>query len=202
MTITFRHKALLAGWLTLPLCAWAYHEGPGQQLGRLDDAGDALGRARALRDAGSHGEAVEAFDAALALLPEASVDARRRIRLEKAKSQMHAEALPEAHAELRSLVDEVLAEPGTDADLLDDARDAFANSQFYLTWLMRLEGQPRTEWEPEIDAARQTWRLIAERAEVSGDAERAARAQENLESAIRLARLEVKDLQGLPLPSQ
>ncbi|MDA1222399.1 MAG: hypothetical protein O3B85_10290, partial [Planctomycetota bacterium] len=100
------------------------------------------------------------------------------------------------------LVDEVLAEPGADGDLLDDARDAFANSQFYMTWLMRLEGQPRTEWEPEIDAARQTWRLIAERAEASGDAERAARAQENLESAIRLARLEVKDLQGLPLPSQ
>jgi tetratricopeptide (TPR) repeat protein len=197
MTMTFRHKALLAGWLTLPLCAWAYHEGPGQELGRLDDAGDALGRARALRDAGSHAEAVEALDAALALLPESSVDARRRVRLEKAKAQMHAEALPEAHAELRSLV-----EPGADADLLDDARDAFANSQFYMTWLMRLEGQPRTEWEPEIDAARQTWRLIAERAEAAGDAERAARAHENLESAIRLARLEVKDLQGLPLPSQ
>ncbi len=63
---------------------------------------------------------------------------------------------------------------------------------------MRLEGAPREEWEPRIESARQTFKQLA------GDASGAARqeAQEDLESAIRLARMDLSELQGLPLPSQ
>ena len=78
-----------------------------------------------------------------------------------------------------------------------------ANSQYYMTWLMRLEGQPRDLWEPEIDAARQTYKLLAEKNSSSDDdATVGQRFKEDLESVIRLARMDLSDLQGLPLPSQ
>src|SRR5262245_36312584 len=74
-----------------------------------------------------------------------------------------------------------------------------SRSQFYTTWLMRLEGRDRKEWEPEIEAARQNWRLLAEQA---GDEKEAATHRSDLESAIKLSRLEIEDLQGLPLPGE
>ena len=46
---------------------------------------------------------------------------------------------------------------------------AALDSRLSITWLMRLEGHSREEWEPEIEAARQTYRLLAERADASGD---------------------------------
>ena len=71
-----------------------------------------------------------------------------------------------------------------------------------MTWLLRLEGKPREEWEPQIEAARQGYRLLAEDAERRGDQVLGRRSKEDLESAIRLERLQIQDLQGLPLPSQ
>ena len=47
-------------------------------------------------------------------------------------------------------------------------------SQYYMTWLMRLEGLSADEWEPEIESARQTYRLLAEQAEAAGDQDRPA----------------------------
>jgi hypothetical protein len=87
----------------------------------------------------------------------------------------------------------------TDPELMRDARQALANAQFYKTWLMRLEGLDRTIWEPEIEAARQNWRLLAELATTKSEK---ALHQEDLEAAVRLARLDIEDLQGLPLPSE
>ena len=110
--------------------------------------------------------------------------------------------LPDAQRELLALVDEINNDPKADPTLQRDAREALANAQFYMTWLMRLEGQPREIWEPEIEASRQNYRLLAEQAEGRKDAASTQRAKEDLESAIRLARLDIKDLQGLPLPSQ
>ena len=52
---------------------------------------------------------------------------------------------------------------------LAEAREAYANAQYYWTWLMRVEGYTREEWEPEVEVARQTYRLLAERADDRGD---------------------------------
>jgi hypothetical protein len=71
-----------------------------------------------------------------------------------------------------------------------------------MTWLMRLEGEPRETWEPEIESARQTYRLLAEQAETSSDPVQAKKSCEDLAASIRLARMELSELQGLPLPSQ
>jgi hypothetical protein len=103
---------------------------------------------------------------------------------------------------LKNLVDELKEDDRADSHLLAEARDALSNSQYYMTWLMRLEGQPRELWEPEIDAARQTYRLLAEQADAKGNAESAKKHREDLESTIRLARMDLSELQGLPLPSQ
>ena len=71
-----------------------------------------------------------------------------------------------------------------------------------MTWLLRLEGQPRERWEPEIDAAQQSYRLLAEQAEQDGDLNSLSLCQDDLESSVRLARMDIGELQGLPLPSQ
>ena len=110
--------------------------------------------------------------------------------------------LPKARAALTKLVNEMVADADADQSLLDEVRKAQASSQYYMTWLMRLEGYPREEWEPEIEAARQNYRLLAERAGRGGQTAVAQQCREDLESAVKLARMDLEELQGLPLPSQ
>jgi hypothetical protein len=193
---------LLVGWLLIPIGVALWHYGPGQDHVQTDRAAEILARADQCVAAQDWAEAVNQYDEALRLLPSSKVWEQRRIRLEKCKAQMLAAQLPIAHADLRTLVEELQGDPGTPADLLADARSTQAQSQYYMTWLMRLEGQPRELWEPEIEAARQTYRLLEEQAESGGDGTVAKKHQEDLESAIRLARLDLSELQGLPIPSQ
>lgn len=195
-------KLVLLLWLMLPLLVGFYHAGPGQQRVVLDETEALIQRAEQHRDAEEWGQAVEAYARALQLLPAERIREGRRLRLERAKAQMLASQLPAAHEDLRALVDELKADPAASPELLAETRTALANSKYYLTWLMRLEGQPKERWEPEIEAARQTYRLLAEQAEQGGDETKLQGRLEDLESAIRLARMDLSDLQGLPLPSQ
>jgi hypothetical protein len=193
---------LLAAWVLLVPVALAYHLGPGQSRKALDAAAARLTEADRLAAAEEYAAAVEAYDEALKLLPADHRGEGRKIRLERNKAMMLAAKLPEAHADLKTLVDELQEDPASDAKLLADARSALAGSQYYMTWLMRLEGLGPDSWEPEIESARQTYKLLAEQAERRGDAPAATRHKEDLESAIRLARLDLTYLEGLPLPSQ
>ena len=127
---------------------------------------------------------------------------RRSLALERSKCRMFLSELPEATGDLQGLVDEMLEDDGADPALLSDARHTLANAQYYMTWLMRLEGRARDEWEPRIEASRQTFRLLAEQAQQRGDETLRGKALEDLESAVRLARMDLTELQGLPLPSQ
>ena len=195
-------KLALLTWLLLPILAGAYHYGPGQERLKLDDAATALKLADQAVARGDHESALLHYDDALGFLPKEKIDEARRIRLEKNKAQMEAKQLPAAHAELKSLVDELVADGKGDSKIAKEARAALANSQYYMTWLMRLEGVAREQWEPEIEAARQSLKLLADNAEESGDAKAAKTHTEDLESVIRLARMDLGELQGLPLPSQ
>ena len=134
--------------------------------------------------------------------PEGRLDETRRVRLQRAKVQMLDHQLPEASAALRELADQLEADKSADPKLRDDAREALANSQYYMTWLMRLEGLGADgmgardrERPPDLPHACRTGR---------GSAAIPTREQhrEDLESAIRLARLDVGDLQGLEIPKQ
>jgi len=194
---------LLVGWLVLPIGAWAYHEGPGQDRVALEETDAVLLRAHEAADAGNWKLAVAEYTEALDTLPKDpdAVDAKvtQRMQLELNKARMQASGLTDAREALEGMVEQMQEDEGTDPALLADARQLLARSQFYTTWLMRLEGLDRESWEPEIEAARQNWRLLAENAKT--DEERTLH-QEDLEAAVRLARIEIEDLQGLPLPGE
>jgi len=188
---------LLVTWLLLPIGAWAYHEGPGQDRLALDEADAVLIAAHAAADDGRWKDAIRGYEEALAKLPKDQEALSQRLRLEVNKARMQAQQLGTAREELETLVEQLAAEPKADPVLLADARQALARSQFFTTWLMRLEGLSREIWEPEIEAARQNWRLLAEQA---GTAEQKQQHGKDLEAAIRLERMAIEDLQGLPLP--
>jgi hypothetical protein len=208
-------KAVLIAWLLLPAVAAAYHYGPGQEALSLDDAGAAIARGRAASalartTAAKDGDAAarehwatadEAFGEALTLLPKDRVAETRAVILERAKAQMQTSQLPEARRTLETLVEELARDKQTDALQLADARETLANAQYYTTWLMRLEGLPREEWLKEIEASRQNYTLLAEQRKEVGDTDGAAKQASNVESAVRLARIDLKELQGIPLPS-
>ncbi len=190
---------LLVSWLMVPVLFGAYHYGPGQDRLRLDDVADQVAQAERHVAAEEWADAVEAYEEALRLLAPEQVAASRRLRLERDKAQMLAKQLPEANLDLKNLVDELRADKKAEPKLLTEALTALASSQYYMTWLMRLEGLSQDIWEPEIEAARQTYRLLAEEAKSEGATRRYT---EDLESAVRLARMDPGELQGLPLPSQ
>jgi hypothetical protein len=193
---------LIIAWLMAPVLVAAYHYGPGQEQLKLDDAASHVRLAERHAAQEQWADAVTHYDEALRLLPADHVEEHRRLRLERSKAQMLARKLPDANADLLNLVAEVSEDASADAKLLADSRSALANSQYYMTWLMRLEGEPRDVWEPEIEAARQTYRLLAEQSEQAGEAATAKKHREDLESTVRLARMDLSELQGLPLPSQ
>jgi hypothetical protein len=193
----------LTAWAFLPLVAVAYHYGPGQTALREDRAAAAISTAETAVAAENWKAAVDAYDEALGALPAERKDEALRLRLEKSKAQMLSAGLPQAHEELKTLLSELTelgekATPGQ-SQLRNETRAALGNSHYYMTWLMRLEGQPREIWEPEVEAARQHFTLL-ESAEVSVDQK--VRYQKDLAASVRLARMDLTELQGLPIPSQ
>lgn len=196
-----RTFALLA-WLMVPVLVGAYHYGPGQEKLRLDDVSRLLADADKLAGLQQWSKASAEYEQALTLLPPGHVNEAWRIRLQRAKVQMFDRQLPEANAALKELVEQIEGDKTADPKLRDDARSALAGSEYYLTWLMRLEGLGAADWEPEIENARQTYRLLAEEATARGDTVAAKKHSEDLESAIRLSRMELAQLQGLDLPKQ
>ena len=69
-----------------------------------------------------------------------------------------------ANEDLKKLLTEVTADDvqPVDSALQARVRETLAESQYYLAWLMRLEGVAREEWLPELESARQNYRLLAE----------------------------------------
>lgn len=195
-------RFFLLVWLLVPVVAGAYHFGPGQRQLQLDDVSLVVAEAEAAVKAERWDKAVAKYEEAMSRLPEGMTEESQRLRLERNKARMLAKQLPEAHTDLKNMLTELVADESVDKTLLAETRAALANSQYYMTWLMRMEGAGRDEWLPEIEAARQAFRLLAENAEENGDSQTAKKCREDLESSIRLARLDLKDLQGLPLPSQ
>lgn len=195
-------KVFLIVWLLIPVGAWAYHYGPGQDRMDLDQVEILVDKAKSSSRRGEHDVAALLYDKALNQLPEGRNQEGRAIRLERAKAQMLAKQLPTARADLQSLLNDIANDETVAESFKDDVRSSLANSQYYMTWLMRLEGRSREDWEPEIEASRQSFRLLAEKAKKSGRSADVTKHQKDLESSIRLARMELTDLQGLPLPSQ
>jgi outer membrane protein assembly factor BamD (BamD/ComL family) len=195
-------KLLVVVWLLLPILAGAYHFGPGQEQVKLDEVDKLVAEAEHFLDEMAWEAAQEKYEEALTLLPEERIATRRRMRLEIAKLQMLNKQLPEAHDSLVAMKDELLADGEVDRKLLNEVQAAYANAKYYMTWLMRLEGHVEEVWMPEIETSRQVYRQLAEAARKAGDEKAALRYTEDLEASIKLARMDLEELQGLPLPSQ
>ncbi len=196
---------LIVAWLFVPILFLGFHFGaPGQRLQTLDQVDQTIRDAKLSAADDDWELAVAKYEEALSLLPAEMTRENRRVMLEKCKAQMMAKQLPDAHSNLQTLLDDMLLEPDDkqSRELINDTRSALANSQYYMTWLMRLEGEPEERWMPEIESARQHYKLLAQDTEQNGEAGAALKHRQDLESAIRLERMDLSELQGLPLPSQ
>ena len=168
----------------------------------MDEVGLMVQAANHYSDQQDWTKTIALCDQTLQTLPEDDVEMRRKVTLEKAKAQMMASQLPNAREALVGLMDEISQDTSVVGAFKNDVRQALASSEFYLTWLMRLEGLGREEWEPHIESARQHYKLLAESATKDKRPQLALLHKKDLESTIRLARMDLGDLQGLPLPSQ
>lgn len=186
-------------WLLVPLAFAAWHFGPGQEHLKLDAAQALISQADSALAEEDYPKAIEKWEAALGKLPKEDVTQGRHLELEIAKAKMLSQKLPEAREELAELMFALDEDPKADPELRDETRSALANSRYYMTYLMKLEGLPDAEWEPEIEAARQEYKLLAETALDSSLAKTSA---DDLEAAIRLARIDPAELYGLPIPNQ
>ena len=193
---------LIVAWLFAGLGGVIYHYGPGQEKLEVDQISGLLRQARQSATAKDFTKAVGLFDEALAEMPSDKITESRVVALEKAKAQMMASQLPKARASLESLLSEVRADENADSEFVADVQSTLANSQYYMTWLMRLEGQPEEMWKPEIEAARKHYAQLTKEAKKIGNDKLLKTSLEDLESSIRLARMDLSDLQSLPLPSQ
>jgi hypothetical protein len=193
---------LIVAWLFIGLGGVIYHLGPGQRQMELDHLDQLLGEARRCVADQHWTDAIEFYDQALAKLPGEKIADAQALVLEKAKAQMMAKQLPQARDTLEQLFREVLASADPDPHFAAEVEATLANAQYYMTWLMRLEGFSKEEWLPEIEASRQHYTQLYLRAQERGDGLAMARNQEDLEAAVRLARMDLTELQSLPLPSQ
>lgn len=193
---------LITLWLAVPLAVAAYHYGPGQELVKGDAAASHLATATKAAAEGNHQAAIEAYDSVLTALPTGAVAEARQVRLARAKERLPSGQLPEAHDELEALFTELSGDASADPELKRETQTALASAKYYLAWLMRLEGGAEEEWRPEIEASRQHFRHLAEEAQAVGHTTLVTTQRENLESAIRLGRMDLTELQGLPLPKQ
>ena len=192
-----RKKIILATlWLLVPVIGLAYHYGPGQAKLALEHTDDLLDESKAAVDEENWSEAIRLYQDALAKLPKDKIQISRKIRLEIAKAKMQNSQLPEAREELAALAAETQSDPDASPELKEQVTSTLANARYYMTYLMKLEGKPDAEWEPEIEAARQEYKLLAQNSPDN------SKHLLDLEATIRLARATPKELYGLPIPTQ
>jgi tetratricopeptide (TPR) repeat protein len=192
-----RKRLFLACWCLLPIGLIAYHYGPGQRDLARNQAAEQLKLAHAAESAGEWREAVLAYDRALSALPPDDQVARTRLQIARFEARTWAGELPEAIVDLE---DALTVMRDKQPQLETELRARLAAGEYYLGWLMRLEGAPSEEWTLEVDQARQHFKHLAEQAQKGGQTAEAVAQQKNLEAVIRLARMDLSELESLPLP--
>lgn len=189
-------KLLILSWLILPLIFATYHFTKGEKNITQDQAQAIIEKAYDHYENEEYTQATDLFTKAIAKLTDNNLNLQRRLKLERAKARIQNSQLPKAREELQALIKDLGDDENADEKLLRDARSAFAYSRYYMTYLMKLESLPKEMWEPEIEAARQEYKLLAQQSQ--GD-ESQGYAQD-LESTIRLARADTDDLTGRAIP--
>lgn len=195
-----KRTLLITLWLLVPAALLALHYGPGQASLARDNASAFLREAQAAEQAERWDAACQAYDRALAALPAGDDATRFKVRHAQANARLYTGELPEAMSDLDALLAEMLKNK-TPPKETQAVRSSLASAQYYAAWLMRLESAPTEEWMAQAENARQHFRLLAEDTR-SHDAETARDHEKNLEAVIRLERMDLSELQGLPLPKK
>ena len=208
-----KKNLLIFLWALAPVALLAYHFGPGQAgLAReearasiraaLNFEAEAKASIRAELDfeAGQQWQqAIDAYNDALAALPETETAKRQQLQLARANARIYVGELPEAMLSMEHLLDETAK--GSDSELESKVRSSLASAQYYTGWLMRLELAEKEEWKEPLEKARQNFRLLAEQTDKT-DAKASEDHQKNLEAVVRLARMDLSEVQALPLPKK
>jgi hypothetical protein len=194
-----RKKLLFGVWLLIPVVVLAFHYGPGQKKLAAEKVAEKIKEARLAEAADDWKAAVAAYADAISILPSDYQAQRNQLQLAHARARMFSGELPEAIVEMDGLLSDLLKDKAA-AGAIREVRATLASAEYYAGWLMRLEGATAEEWMAETEQARQHFRLLAE--ETSKDKSVSEGYQKNLEATIRLERMDLSELQGLPLPKQ
>lgn len=189
-------KRLVFAWLTAGIALFCIHYGPGQEWLSGDRAATLAAQAKKLEESGRWEEARANYEAAVAALPEEGCERQRTVlQMSRAWTYLNTADVAEATHQLQGLLEETRSSDAIDDDLLHDLRGALAHAEYYTAWHMRLENAPREQWRKELEVARQNFRYL-------GEVTPNTSARRNLEAAVLLARMNMEDLQGMPLPEK
>ena len=194
-----KKNLLIFLWALAPVALLAFHFGPGQAGLAREEAKTSIQAALDFEVGEQWQQAIDAYNDALAALPETETAKRQQLQLARANARIYVGELPEAMLSMEHLLDETAK--GSDKELESKVRSSLASAQYYTGWLMRLELAEKEEWKEPLEKARQNFRLLAEQTDKT-DAKASEDHQKNLEAVVRLARMDLSEVQALPLPKK
>ena len=194
-----KKNLLIFLWALAPVALLAFHFGPGQAGIAREEAKTNIQAALDFEAGEQWQQAIDSYNDALAALPDSETAKRHQLQLARANARTHVGELPEAMLAMEHLLDETAK--SSDKALEKKVRSSLANAQYHIGWLMRLELAEKKEWMEPLEKARQNFRLLAEQADKTG-AKASENHQKNLEAVVRLARMDLSEVQALPLPKK
>jgi hypothetical protein len=194
-----KKNLLIFLWALAPVALLAYHFGPGQAGLAREEAKTSIQAALDFEAGKQWQQAIDSYNDALAALPDSETAKRHQLQLARANARIYVGELPEAMLSMEHLLDETAK--GSDKELESKVRSSLASAQYYTGWLMRLELAEKEEWKEPLEKARQNFRLLAEQTDKT-DAKASEDHQKNLEAVVRLARMDLSEVQALPLPKK
>ncbi len=194
-----KKNLLIFLWALAPVALLAYHFGPGQAGLAREEAKANIQAALDFEAKKQWQQAIDSYNDALAALPDTETAKRQQLQLARANARIYVGELPEAMLSMEHLLDETAR--GDDSELESKIRSSLASAQYYTGWLMRLELAEKEEWKEPLEKARQNFRLLAEQT-AKTDAKASEDHQKNLEAVVRLARMDLSEVQALPLPKK
>lgn len=146
-------------------------------------------------------QAADAFGRILASASGAPADTVRRVRWSRSRALVRAGDIWAGIDELESVLEELENEGRANGDLARATREELGAAHYYGARLMRLGGEPETEWMVDSGKARQHFRYLAERARADGlPAGTALNYERNVEQVLDLEQSAKWELEGKPLP--
>ena len=148
-------------------------------------------------------EAADAFTIVQETLVDDGGFAIRQVRWSKARALVRSGDIWGGTGELEDLLGNTPEATGGDRELQRATREELARAHYFGARLMRLSGEPASEWRAEATKARQHFRYLAENAAAEeGSPETVRGLENNVERVLDLEHKDLSEIQGTPLPRQ